>query len=342
MLTQQFRPKVFSEVAGQDLVKKALKAIIKNPDSAPKVLILQGAYGTGKTSLARIFARALNCKNKINGEPCGVCEVCKNIEDTIYYSEYDSALVGNVEAVKSLRDYFVNNTDSYWKVITIDEFHLVSVQAQSALLKIFEESTSKIFFILCTTNIENILKPLRSRALELNLTLIPDDIIKANLKEIIKVKNIDIEDNIIDLIVLRARGHLRDAHMLLDRYSLLDKEDFITSINSAREYFIKFLTSCLIHNKEKAARYIYLLQGFTLSDLKQDYESVILEILKVSLKVEEPKDDIIKALCNLIGYKTLDLYYILMQDIVFNSFTGDKLFQAACWYIYTQVNNFKN
>ena len=341
MLTQQFRPKTFKDVTGQDLVKKTLLSIVKKPEDAPKVLILQGEYGTGKTSLARIFAKALNCPNVVNGEPCGECEVCRDIENTIYYDEYDSALVGNVETVKSLRDYFVNNTDDYWKVITIDEFHLVSIQAQSALLKIFEESFSKVFFILCTTNVENILKPLRSRSLELNLTLIPSELIRDNLKEIIKQKNLVVEDNILDLIVVRSRGHLRDAHMLLDRYCLLDKEDFITSIYSARDYFIKFLICCLLHNKEKASRYIYLLQGFTLSDLKQDYEGVILEILKVSLQIEEPKDENIKNLCSMIGYKTLELYYILVQDIIFNSFTGDKKFQSACWYIYMQMLKIK-
>lgn len=338
MLTQQLRPKTFRDVAGQDLVKKTLKAIIKSPENAPRVLILQGDYGTGKTSLARIFARALNCKYLEDMEPCGKCDTCRDIEDSMYYTEYDSALVGNVEAVKSLRDYFVNNSDDYWKVITIDEFHLVSTTAQSALLKIFEETTSKIFFVLCTTNIDNILKPLRSRSLELKLSLIPDDLIKENLLKVIKNNNINIDESIVDLIVLRSRGHLRDAHMLLDRYCLLEKEDFITSINSAREYYIKFLISCFKGDKEKVSKYIYYLQSYTLADLKIDYEGIVLELFKVSLGVEQAKDEGMGILNKIVGYKILELYKILVDPIILDSFVGDKRFQAACWYIYTNIN----
>ena len=341
MLTHQFRPKTFSEVYGQDLVKKTLKAIIKKPESAPKVIILQGDFGVGKTSLARIFARGLNCLSPVDGDPCGKCENCINLENSLFYEEYDSAIIGNIDTIKSLRDYFTNNIENTWKVVVIDEFHLVSTQAQSALLKVFEETTTNVFFVLCTTNVESILKPLRSRSLELNLTLIPDDISKASLKHIAEENHIEIDDKTLDLIVLRSRGHLRDAHMLLDRYCLLDKEDFEVSIKSARDYFIKFLICCLTHNKEKAARYIYLLQGFTMSDLKTDYEGVILEFLRVSLKVEEPKDNEIKTLCSMVGYKTMDIYYILVQDLIFISFTSDKRFQAACWYIYTQMLKFK-
>ena len=101
------RPKTFAEVAGQDLNKKILMAIVKNPEEAPKSLVLQGFYGSGKTTMARIFARALNCENPKNGEPCCKCANCiEDIDSCYYYQEYDAAVVGSVDNIRELRDTF--------------------------------------------------------------------------------------------------------------------------------------------------------------------------------------------------------------------------------------------
>ena len=114
IITQEFRPQTFKEVAGQDLVKELLKAIVKKPESSPKTLILQGEYGTGKTTCARILARALNCQNRTkDGDACGHCDFCKsNIENTIFYEEFDSAMIGNVNDIKDLKDLFVQCEDN--------------------------------------------------------------------------------------------------------------------------------------------------------------------------------------------------------------------------------------
>ena len=183
IITQEFRPQTFKEVAGQDLVKELLKAIVKKPESSPKTLILQGEYGTGKTTCARILARALNCQNRTkDGDACGHCDFCKsNIENTIFYEEFDSAMIGNVSDIKDLKDTFYFDKSIGYKVIVLDEAQLMTQQAQSALLKVLEESISGIFFVLCTTHIDKILPTIRSRSLKLRFDLIKEE-------EYIKIK----------------------------------------------------------------------------------------------------------------------------------------------------------
>ena len=223
MITQEFRPQTFKEVAGQESVKQLLKAIVKNPDSAPKTLILQGEYGTGKTTCARILAKALNCKFKTkDGDACGQCEFCKaNIENSIFYEEFDSAMIGNVSDIKDLRDTFYFDSSLGYKVLVLDEAQLMTQQAQSALLKVLEESISGLFFVLCTTDIDKILPTIRSRSLKLRFDLVKETDIKNNLENIIKNKHLDIKYDTIQLIADRCQGHLRDAHMMLDEFVLL-------------------------------------------------------------------------------------------------------------------------
>ena len=100
MITQTYRPQKFSDVAGQELNKRILKAIVKRPQDSPRSILMAGEYGTGKTTCARIFARALNCENPHDGEPCGKCNSCKeDIGYSSYYAEYDAAVIGNVEKI---------------------------------------------------------------------------------------------------------------------------------------------------------------------------------------------------------------------------------------------------
>lgn len=338
MITRECRPQRINQVFGQDIVKKTLLALSQKPKNCPKVIILNGPYGTGKTSLVRAFARAANCQDQQDGDSCGHCSICQqDIENSPYYSEYDSAIIGNIESVKVLREHFDFNSDLGYKIICLDEAHLISAQAQAALLKVFEEACSRTFFVLCTTNIEKILNTIRSRSLILNLDLISHEDMFENIKNIIQVKQIDMDDNTINLIIDRSRGHMRDAHMMIDNYQLLSKEDFIVSISSAREYIIKFLICCYTGRLDDASRFIRNMQRFTLADLKIDYENVILEIMKVSLNVIDAKDNEMKTLKSLVKTKNIDLYYILADNIIINSFTSDKALQAACWVIYTKI-----
>ena len=297
ILTQEFRPQRFSEVAGQDLVKNLLQAIVKNPDKAPKALILQGEYGTGKTTCARILAKALNCKNKTkDGDACGECEFCKsNIENTIYYEEFDSAMIGNVSDIKDLKETFYFDKSLGYKVVVLDEAQLMTSQAQSALLKVLEESLTGIFFVLCTTHIDKILPTIRSRSLKLRFDLVKEEDIKLNLDNIVRIKNIDISDTTLNLIVDRCQGHLRDDHMLLDEYLLLGEEQFKKLVQSSKDLYYALIYYSLKKDLDTIKKIILKLQSFPIYVLKNDYEQIVLDIIKTGLGVQQTNNKLLLA-----------------------------------------------
>ena len=338
MITQEARPNRFEEVAGQELVKDLLRAIVKNPQSAPKSLILQGEYGTGKTTCARILARALNCPYSSKGDACGECEFCNtNIENTIYYEEFDSALIGNVSDIKDLRDTFYFDKALGYKVIVLDEAQLMTPQAQSALLKVLEESITNIFFVLCTTHIDKILPTIRSRSLKLRFDLIKSEDIKNNLEKIIKNKQIDIKDDIIQLIVDRCQGHMRDAHMLLDEYLLLGEEQFIKLNQSSISLYYKLIIASLRHDLEKVKIIIEALENFPIYILKHDYEQAVLNIIKTGLKVEQTNDKYLISIISFFRDRIFNLIDILNNKAIYEMFTSDKRFQAAMYILVNKI-----
>ena len=339
ILTQEFRPQRFSEVAGQDLVKNLLQAIVKNPDKAPKALILQGEYGTGKTTCARILAKALNCKNKTkDGDACGECEFCKsNIENTIYYEEFDSAMIGNVSDIKDLKETFYFDKSLGYKVVVLDEAQLMTSQAQSALLKVLEESLTGIFFVLCTTHIDKILPTIRSRSLKLRFDLVKEEDIKLNLDNIVRIKNIDISDTTLNLIVDRCQGHLRDAHMLLDEYLLLGEEQFKKLVQSSKDLYYALIYYSLKKDLDSIKLIIENLECFPLSTLKLDYERVVLEIIKVGLKIETSENIYLNAIINVFNDRIFNLIDILNDKKIFEMFTSDKRFQSAMYILIKNI-----
>ena len=359
MITQKCRPKVFSEVAGHKNVVDTLKCIAKNPDNAPRTIILQGEFGTGKTTCARILARALNCPNQVNGEPCGNCPVCNSdLDISPFYSEYDSAVVGNVDAIRSLRETFYYNSDTGYRVVVLDECHLISKQAQAALLKVFEETKGRIFFLLCTTDAQMLLPTIRSRSLELRFNLIPDVYLKENLKGIAEKENIDIDDETLDLIVSRSEGHARNAQMLLDRYQLLGSV-FKESVKNSKDDFAKLLLLCAQSNmwkaglkqgidnqakideaKKQVANIIYKLQCNSLVSLKADYEDTVLDIIKVAMGVKQSDINELNVFAKYASQSKdmfLREYRILTMESVLSSFKSDKMFQAAMWVLYLNI-----
>ncbi|MFW6130829.1 MAG: ATP-binding protein [Atribacterota bacterium] len=331
MITSKYRPQKFDEVVGQDLVKKVLKSIIKNPYEAPKSIILQGPFGCGKTTLARIFARALNCKED-GIEPCLECSICKNdIQMSAFYREYDVAMVGNVEDMRDLRGTFHYSLSKGWKVIVFDEAHLASKKSQSALLKEIEESPDKVFFIFCSTDVEKILNTVRSRSLELRFELLSSEEIAKNINEIAEQKDKNISEEIVDLISLRSKGHMRNAHMMLDRFFMIGEKDFKDSIKSSENLFIKYFYNITIQNNQKIFNIVDKLMTFPLADLRTDFQNVVLRLTEVLVGYREGDEIEKKIVKNLKG----KIFKIIKQsDWILSNFNSDLSFKACMLSLY--------
>ena len=292
-------------VIGQEIAVTCLRSIIKKPENCPSMILIVGPYGTGRKYLAHSFVRDMNIV--IGG---------------ITFNEYDFSRIDQL------------NEEDF---IIITNFEKTPRELQIRLVEYLNTHKSKI--ILIAENTTDILDSIKQRSLILRTSLL----IKDKLEEFINLKeselNIKIPEDIRNLIIQRSCGSLSYLIRLIENYRLLDKEDFIQSVSSAREYYICFLVSCYRNNKEDVDKYITKLKQIPLNNLKKDYESLILEILKVYTKVEKPRDNLILLLSSELKNKALDLYYIMNDKVIYNSFESDDLFQTAMYVIYLKINN---
>lgn len=216
---RKYRPKTFDDVIGQgDVVE-----LLKNQVSQGKIghaYIFTGTRGTGKTSCAKIMAKAVNCLSPKEGNPCNECENCKAIKDqsTMDVVEMDAASNRRIDDIRELRDQVIFPPASLkYKVYIIDEAHMITNEGFNALLKIMEEPPDHLIFILATTEINKIPQTILSRCQRYDFKRISPSGIRESVKLITEDLGIDIEDGAIDLIVRAADGALRDAQSLLDQ-----------------------------------------------------------------------------------------------------------------------------
>jgi len=213
LLALKYRPLFFRDVLGQDDTIKVLKQNIISKDIRP-VYMFVGSYGSGKTTIARIFARALMCPNQKDGEPCNECESCigslngKNLN----FLEIDAATHGKIENVRQLKEdaSYVPLGISRYKIICLDECHEMKQAAQNALLKQMEEMPETSVYVLCTTEPEKMLNTVLSRSFVFSIRKIPYDMITDRLELICKTENIKYEREALSLIVSAEKGHVRD------------------------------------------------------------------------------------------------------------------------------------
>ena len=226
---RKFRPTKFSEIVGQEHIKRTLKnQIISN--RVGHAYLFNGGRGTGKTSTAKILARAVNCLNLQDGEPCNECEICKaaingSLTDII---EMDAASNNSVEDIRSIREA-VNflPTKAKYRVYIIDEVHMLSTGAFNALLKTLEEPPEHVKFILATTEPQKLPATILSRCQRFEFKRIDDDDIIKGLKVVCSESKIDIEEDALRLIAILAEGGMRDALSILERCNQ-DREEKIT------------------------------------------------------------------------------------------------------------------
>ena len=227
-LYRKYRPSKFSEVSGQKYIVDILKNAVKTQNISHAYLF-SGPRGTGKTSVAKIFAKSVNCLKSTTGEACGKCEICKALkENDIDIIEIDAASNNGVDEIREIRNNVkLMPTVGKYKVYIIDEVHMLSPGAFNALLKTLEEPPQHIIFILATTEIQRIPLTIMSRCQKFDFKKISNKDIEKKLHEILKLEEKELSDDVISLIAKISDGGLRDAINLLDQV-LTSSNDNVT------------------------------------------------------------------------------------------------------------------
>ena len=218
-LYRKFRPTEFKDVKGQDAVVTTLKNQIKTGRIGHAYLFC-GTRGTGKTTVAKIFAKAVNCEHPVDGSPCEECEMCKTISagTSMNVIEIDAASNNGVDNIREIREEVAYRpTEGKYKVYIIDEVHMLSIGAFNALLKTLEEPPEYVIFILATTEAHKIPVTILSRCQRYDFKRISIDTICERLQELIEKEGLDVEDRAVRYIAKMADGAMRDALSLLDQ-----------------------------------------------------------------------------------------------------------------------------
>ena len=219
VLYRKYRPKRFADVYGQDHVTKTLLHELRE-NRVSHAYLFTGSRGTGKTTCAKILAKAVNCENSQGGEPCGECEVCRGIDDGSLFDvvEIDAASNNSVNDIRDLREE-VNYTPARckYKVYIIDEVHMLSTGAFNALLKTLEEPPAHVIFILATTEVHKLPATILSRCQRFDFKRIQPETMCRRLQDVAAQEQFVLEDEAAMLIARLADGALRDGLSILDQ-----------------------------------------------------------------------------------------------------------------------------
>jgi DNA polymerase-3 subunit gamma/tau len=227
-LYRRFRPGRFNELLGQDHVVRALRSAVRD-DRVSHAYLFSGPRGTGKTSSARILAKALNCEAPSAGEPCGQCTSCVEIMQgtSLNVHELDAASNNGVDAMRDLVAHASLGTPGKWKVYIVDEVHMLSTAAANALLKTLEEPPSHVVFVLATTDPQKVPPTIRSRTQHLEFRLLSADTLHGLLESVKQQAGLTVDEASVEAAVRRARGSARDALSALDQVAASGSADAV-------------------------------------------------------------------------------------------------------------------
>lgn len=302
-LYRKFRPKIFDDVMGQEHITTTLKNQIKNNNIAHAYLF-SGTRGTGKTSTAKVFARAINCTNNSDGNPCNECDSCKGILDETIMDviEMDAASNTSVEDIRDLREKAkYPPSKCRYKVYIIDEVHMISKGASNALLKILEEPPKHLIFILATTEPQRLPATILSRCQRFDFKRISVKDIMENMNDILDELGIKVEQKGLSLIARNSDGAMRDALSLLDQCLSFSGEemtyDYILSILGVvnNDIIYEITDSIIQKNTDRALELIeHIVQNG--KDINQFIKDLILHfrnlmVTKVSNNTENMIDE---------------------------------------------------
>ncbi len=328
-LYRKFRPLTFKEIVGQEHITQTLKnQILAN--RVGHAYLFNGSRGTGKTSAAKVLARAINCLNPKDGEPCNECEICKgaiagSLTDIV---EMDAASNNSVEDIRSIREE-VNflPTKAKYRVYIIDEVHMLSTGAFNALLKTLEEPPEHVKFILATTEPQKLPATILSRCQRFDFKRISNENIKKRLKIVCEESKIEITEEALNIIAILSEGAMRDALSILER-CVQDGENNINEdkikdlVGIPKITFVHSITESIInYDAEHALKDIDLVleQGKDISNLLWEIIKYVKDILvyktseKLELYSQEEIQNIKKLSENVSKEKLIDLIYQLSQ-----------------------------
>ena len=302
-LYRKFRPDSFASVKGQDHIVKTLKNQIM-ADRIGHAYLFCGTRGTGKTSVAKILAKAVNCEHPVDGNPCGECETCKAIAagTSMNVIEIDAASNNGVDNIREIREEVAYSpTTGKYKVYIIDEVHMLSIGAFNALLKTLEEPPSYVIFILATTEAHKIPITILSRCQRYDFKRISINTISSRLMELMEKENVEVEERAIRYIAKKADGSMRDALSLLDQciaFYLGQKltYDHVLDVLGAvdTEVFSRFLREILKNDVAQVMKHLeeLVMQGRELGQFVSDFTWYLrnLLLLKSSEELEEVLD----------------------------------------------------
>lgn len=328
-LYRKFRPLSFSEIVGQEHITKTLK----NQIMAGRVghaYLFNGGRGTGKTSAAKILARAINCLNPIKGEPCNECEICKgaingSLTDIV---EMDAASNNSVEDIRAIREE-VNflPTKAKYRVYIIDEVHMLSTGAFNALLKTLEEPPEHVKFILATTEPQKLPATILSRCQRFDFKRISNENIIKRLNIVCQRSNIEITDEALNIIAVLSEGAMRDALSILERCiqdgeNKIDEDKIRDLVGIPKVTYVHNITESMIqYDVDKALENVEIIfnEGKDINNLLWEIIKYVKDILvyKASQKADlynEEELNKIKALSEIVSKeKLIDLIYQLSE-----------------------------
>lgn len=282
-LYREYRPHTFSEVLGQEHITRTLKNQIRSGNIGHAYLFC-GERGTGKTSTAKIFARAVSCLHLVDGDPCNECEACRvsMSEESMDIVEMDAAsnrTIANIRGLKEMINYPPTHLSR--KVYIIDEVHMLTTEAFNALLKTLEEPPSYVIFILATTEPEKLPETILSRCQRFDFRRVSEGALQQNIQRILKDLDRTIEDAALRLIISNAEGSVRDSLSLLDRLigyseSVIRYEDALEILGAVDQTRLLKLAECFFSGDLKSV----LLIVSELSDLGKDIAQLLRDFIR--------------------------------------------------------------